>query len=160
MRVMGRGFVCVHVSDCRHVSRDVFVRVSFLECLQEGKLRFVQNLLYTCTQYPLVGVRRRHPKQQQKAGSESPPIPDGSMATYRAEFPGWALRGHERVGTHFTGDSVQGPALSVGVQLRSSMIMNVLFKSLRLQCFVTTAGKNSCSISGEGTLSPDHWGLV
>lgn len=40
-------------------------------------------------------------QQQQKrggreAGSKSPPIPARSMATYRAKFPGWTLRGQEK----------------------------------------------------------------
>lgn len=40
--------VCVHVSDYRHMCGDVFVQVFFLlECLQEGKLRFVLGTSYT-----------------------------------------------------------------------------------------------------------------
>lgn len=93
------GFVCVPVSDCRRMYGDVFV--SRLECLQEGNDQIrVQGLLYTCTQCPLVGLRRKHHMtgaKKKKAGSESRPIPNWSVATYRAKFPRWSLRGQERV---------------------------------------------------------------
>lgn len=45
--VMICGFVCVHVSDCRHMCGDVFVRVSLLECLQWRTPKFVFRASYT-----------------------------------------------------------------------------------------------------------------
>lgn len=47
MGVMVCGFVCVHMSDCRHTCGDVFVRVSLLECLQGRTPKFVFRASYT-----------------------------------------------------------------------------------------------------------------
>lgn len=63
MCVMICGFVCVcvHMSDCSTCTGMSLSVFSLLECLQEGDDQIcVQALLYTCTQYPLVDIRRKH----------------------------------------------------------------------------------------------------
>lgn len=87
------------------------------------------------------------------------------MATYRAKLPGWTLRDRRKPATHFTGESVQGPALSVGVQLHS-----VGVKGLILWCGgkITELGGSVGQEGGAGTQSShspggpypelSHWG--
>lgn len=99
---------CVHVSNCKHLCGDVFVHVSLLECLQERMPKFPFSFLYTRTQYPLVDIKRKDPKD---------PLPTRKQYLnhlqfqtgpwlHTGQFLGWPLRGPERANTHLTGYSV------------------------------------------------------
>lgn len=56
----------VHVSDYRHF---VGMSLSVFFCLSVCRMEMFRlgfSLLYTCTQYPLVDIKRKHPQTLQK----------------------------------------------------------------------------------------------
>lgn len=92
-------FMCLTVGTCG----GVFVRVFYLSvCRRESSDLCSEPSIYMYT-VPSSGHEKKASKTKQKkkegwrrAGSKSPPIPDWSMATHRAKFPGWTLRGQEK----------------------------------------------------------------
>lgn len=103
MCVMSRVFVfmCLTIGTCVGMSLSKFFFYLSV-CRRESSDLYSEPPIHMYT-VPSSGHEQKASQTKQNktkrgggAGSESPLIPDWSMATYRAKFPGWTLRGQEK----------------------------------------------------------------